>query len=204
MAHSPLFTATPVHGELQDRLRATRRALSLAYPGCEHATLPNSQGVAYGRAELVGMYLAKSDSPLFLSLDADIGVNPGVVARMIAAHDEFGSRGGIVVAPYRQRKPPHAWTLQITDGRVEFSALGCALMGRQVLEAMREPEHEYDSWRGYRAWDMFRPEIFERRLHEADTSFCLRARALGFSIVALVEATTDHDGVFSCLTAEAA
>lgn len=197
----PLFTATPVHGELQDRLKATRKALSRAYPGCEHATLTNSQGVAYGRAELVGLYLAKSSAPLFLSLDADIGVSADVVARMIAAHDEFGSRGGIVVAPYRQRKPPHEWTLQITDGRVEFSALGCALMGRQVLEAMREPEHEYDSWRGYRAWDMFRPEIFERRLHEADTSFCLRGRALGFSIVALMGAEVDHDGVFSCLTA---
>jgi hypothetical protein len=195
MGPSPLFTATPVHGELQERLKATRKALSRAYHGCEHATLENSQGVAFGRAELVGMYLAKSKAPLFLSLDADIGVSVLVVDRMVA------TKADIVVTPYRQRKPPHAWTFQGTPGNVEFSALGCALIRRHVLESLAQTIHEYDSQLGHKAWDMFRPEIFGRRLHEADTSFCIRARAKGFSIVALVGAEVDHDGTFSYLEA---
>ena len=197
MAHS-LFTATPVHGELSPQLRATRKALSRAYPGCQHATLENSQGVAFGRAELVGLYLAKSDAPFFLSLDADIGVDASVVARMI------DTPGDVVIAPYRQRKAPFAWTFQGSPDNVEFSALGCALIRRHVLEAMTETIHEYDSQLGHRVWDMFRPEIFGRRMHEADTAWCIRVRLRGFTIRALIGAEVDHDGVFSCLTAEAA
>jgi hypothetical protein len=203
---SPLFTATPVHGVLQDRLKATRRVLFRAFPGCEHATLENSQGVAFGRAELVGMYLAKSQAPMFLSLDADIGVSADVVARMIDTY------GDVVIAPYRQRVPPHEWTFRchpqspVIRGTISVlcSALGCALIRRHVFEALRDDASRYVSHQGYEAWDMFRPSIVGDsdgvpRLEEADYSFCHRVRALGYSIVGLVGAEVDHDGTTSTL-----
>ena len=174
------------------------------------------------RAELVGSFWASSATHL-LFVDSDISFRPRVVRDLLAVGQPA------VSAIYREKVSPHTWTCFLPGGEtdlakakrrtygehdvlvLERAGLGCTLLRRDALDAMRQvyAELEYTSHvTGLPCCALFRSHL-ERdkdgvmRQWPEDAAFWKRMNAMvnipPLECLALIDAEIIHAGIRSNL-----
>jgi hypothetical protein len=168
--------------------------------------------VDIARTEIVELFLASGEAEL-LFVDADNWTDVETIAAMRTAG------AAIITCTYRKRIPPHIWCMQPLEGKhprlapmrtvdgkriieIESDGMGCCLIQRHVIETMvaKHPELDYVADDGTARHWLFQPFIAldhtgVRRPAGDDRAFFLRARAAGFKVECLVDATVFHDGI---------
>lgn len=196
-----LFVATPCYRS--DAAAAVAwaarlgRDLGVQTLACCPADSPPWLHVA--RAQLAGAF-KESAASLMLMRDDDVGVPPGVVARMIAADVDAIVAPYVIRDPLGSERPRHDVTLN-PDGTVRFAGLGCALVTHAVISRLwfeHEDELGFDR-RGRRYVAMFR-DFFAQvdgrvELIEEDRAFWYRVAQAGFRIDALDDVEVPHGGI---------
>lgn len=180
-------------------------------------TVIGSPWVDLARTDLVSQFLATREQEL-LFVDADIYFDPAIVETMRAACAD------VLTCTYRKKIAPHAFNLnplgnqqphirrlreasmRLVGGarviEIESDGLGCTLIARRVIEQLikKHPELEFVAKDGTRKSWLFQPFIapdadgLPRPAHD-DRAFFLRARAAGFKVECLIDATIFHDGI---------
>jgi len=213
-----MHIATPVYrGEPSKPTKRTGEAIKAIHGGIWRV-LEGHPWVGNARSELAGEFLESRQSHI-LWLDADISFHPSVVELLLRAN------ASIITCAYRKRKPPHEYTSRTLDGRehcfaperrlsnggrvieIESDGLGCCLMRREVLEFMSRryqnpwlgPKLGYVSEAGKPRVHLFAHDVATidgvRRIIGEDGAFFMRARACGFKVECLADATIWHDGI---------
>lgn len=160
----------------------------------------NCPNLNVARARLLAGYYESRQPYLFLH-DDDIDVQPGVVARMLALEAPG------VVAPYRVRGTERYAVTYDSQGQVTWAGLGCALVRRDVIDALWDLHfEELHFFELTAAGERARVGLFDdefadvngvRRKLKDDHAFWLRVRLAGYPIVALDDVTTTHAGEVS-------
>ena len=212
-----MFFATPVYRKPSDATRRTVEALQRRFGGpWVTVELP---WVSIARSELAGKFLETSATEC-LWIDADISFAPETVDAMLAAAAPI-----ITCTYRRRKPPHGwaAQSLDGRDlcfaperllpgGRqrvieIAWDGFGCVLVRRDVIDRMCRRYR--DPWRGPKLGYVGvggkpRVHLFahgvetvdgERVAIGEDTAFFMRARACGFKIECLADATIWHDGI---------
>jgi hypothetical protein len=207
-----MFIGMPIREGVLPATMGTIFGLLQKYPRSTLGTIQGCTWIDIARTEVLAQFL-QTDQQELLWIDADISFDPNTIATMQAA------KADVITATYRKRKPPHNFNVRTLRGEhpaeapsrlvgqsrvieIESDGLGCCLVQRAVIEKMvRElPELSYTSDDGgMRHW-LFQPFVhvdFDGRRLPAcdDKAFFLRARAVGFKVECLVDATVVHEGV---------
>ncbi|HXN33727.1 MAG TPA: hypothetical protein VN894_17780 [Polyangiaceae bacterium] len=218
-----MFFATPVYRKPSEATRKTVEALLRRFGG-QWVTV-ELPWVGNARSELAGQFL-ESGEPHCLWIDADISFAPEVVDLMLAAAAPIITctyrrrkpphgwaaqsldRRDLCFAPERILPGGKQRVIEIaSDG------FGCVLVRRDAIERMCRRYR--DPWRGPKlgyvsAEGKPRVHLFAHGVETVDgrpravgedTAFFLRARACGFTVECLADATIVHDGIRGCLGA---
>ncbi len=210
-----MFIGTPLYGQMQSPTESTIRGV-LRLHGGKCSAVQGCSAVDLARSEVLGKFLESSESEL-LWVDADVSFDPAVVERMRDANAD------VITCTYRQRIAPHNYCARPLGGvhptmaprrqvgaariiEIERDGLGCCLVRRHVVERMIaiSPGLFYVNNEGQRRAWLFQPFAYldalgVQRPAADDVAFFMRARAAGFKIECLVDATVHHDGVSGCL-----
>jgi len=205
---------------IKDNAHPMTMAGTIAPLQAKGARLGMHRGCAWidiARSEVVAQFLESQETEL-LFIDSDVYFDPDLVAAMQAAD------GDLITCTYRKRLPPYAFAAMPLGAQVphirrwfeaprrvvgrkrfveiESNGLGCTLIRRRVLERLieRHPELVYISDEGKPRYWLFQPFVAPDadgipRPAGDDRAFFLRARAAGFTVECLIDATIFHDGI---------
>lgn len=201
MSLPSVFFATPVYRTDPEEAKAYAQTMTNALK-IQNARLglTMTPWIDVARSSLVGSFRVSECDYLHFR-DQDIAYAPEVLERMLER------KAPMIVAPYFVRhSEPRRFETVIEHGEVTHAGLGCALVRRDVVEALWDTYYEdlHFTQDGQILVNLFDRLYVERdngrQMFKEDRAFCWRVRAAGHRIEALSPATVTHDGVESTFT----
>jgi len=214
-----MLIAIPSYIGVSPKTMLTVVNVSTRYGG-QISTVSDCPWIDQARSELVGQFLDSSQEEL-LFIDSDVSFDVSLVEGMKECKSD------IVTVSYRRRVQPFHWSLtpltqqmkikdspmRNTDGglrviEIMSDGLGCCLIQRAVIEKMTEnyPNLIYFTDEFKKRVNLFQHGVGvidgKPSFIGEDRMFFARARASGFKVECLVDATIHHGQITDSLARE--